>query len=85
MTRRLHAHKDMTSVVYAKQACLALSSVILCAHAIFEEILLELQVATALLVAGHSLLRPFGYLRFHPPARTQASFKALGCSCIHTI
>ena len=24
---------------------------------------------------------PFGYLRLHPPTRTQASFKALVCSC----
>jgi len=39
------------------------------------------QVATALLVAGPT--RHFGYLgrhRLHSPARTQASFKALGCS-----
>ena len=36
------------------------------------------QVATALLVAGSTLT--FGCLRLHPPAGTQASFKALGCS-----
>jgi len=35
-------------------------------------------VATALLVAGSTLT--FGYLRLHPPARSQASFKALGYS-----
>jgi len=43
--------------------------------------LMLLQVATAILVASSTL--PFGYLgrlRLHPPARTQASFKAPGCS-----
>jgi len=35
-------------------------------------------VATALLVAGPTLT--FVYLRLHPAACTQASFKALGCS-----
>ena len=38
-----------------------------------------IQVATTLLVAGSTLT--FGYLRLHPQAHTQASFKVLGCSC----
>ena len=39
------------------------------------------QVATALLVAGSTLTAwILGRLRLHPPAHTQASFKALGCS-----
>jgi len=38
-------------------------------------------MATALLVAGTTLTFWIpGRLRLHPPARTQASFKALGCS-----
>ena len=40
-------------------------------------------MATALLVAGST--RPFGYLQVHPPARTQVSFKALGCSYLQPV
>ena len=40
-------------------------------------------MATTLLISGFTLwpFRYLGRLRLHPPARTQASFKALSCSC----
>ena len=71
-------HKEIITIHYFMKLMLNFSNSIISSEILIFKLL---QVATALLVGGSTLafwIPP--RLRLHPPARTQASFKALGCS-----